>query len=154
MNGYYLDRWNSLVNHDDIVYHLGDLCWNRQRTKKYLSRLNGEIHIVPGNHDKWLPKNEWGIIPGPSGFMSASGKPVIVHEKIFVLQHDKKMIAMCHYPMRSWPHSNYKSYHLHAHSHGKMEPHGLMMDVGVDTSGGSLYSWEYIKKHMEKRKVN
>ena len=45
-----IERWNSVVKHKDVVYHLGDFCFGR----KYLdiaSRLNGTKKLVLGNHD-------------------------------------------------------------------------------------------------------
>lgn len=45
-------RWNSIVRPDDIVYLLGDVMLNdNDNGINCLSRLNGKIKLVFGNHD-------------------------------------------------------------------------------------------------------
>lgn len=45
-------NWNSRVGKDDIVYYLGDFTMDKPKlVKHYLSRLNGKIYIIGGNHD-------------------------------------------------------------------------------------------------------
>lgn len=46
-------RWNEKVGKDDLVYHLGDVSWYKDDyyTYKLLSRLNGKIELIFGNHD-------------------------------------------------------------------------------------------------------
>lgn len=48
-----VERWNSVVKPDDIVYHLGDVYM--QCSKDYientLGRLNGRKRLILGNHD-------------------------------------------------------------------------------------------------------
>ena len=52
MNEKLIENWNSVVQPDDIVFHLGDFCfggaplWNAM-----LDRLNGKIYLIFGNHD-------------------------------------------------------------------------------------------------------
>ena len=52
MNTALVQNWNSVVHHDDEVYHLGDVSFgNEQETNSVLSRLYGHKHLVLGNHD-------------------------------------------------------------------------------------------------------
>lgn len=52
MNEAIVERWNSVVGPDDIVYHLGDVMLNDNVAgMKFLSRLNGHIYLLRGNHD-------------------------------------------------------------------------------------------------------
>lgn len=45
-------RWNSVVAPEDIVYHLGDvMLGDNVHGMECLKRLNGQIKIIPGNHD-------------------------------------------------------------------------------------------------------
>lgn len=63
MNEALINNWNKVVNPGDTVYHLGDfaLC-SLTQLEKILARLNGEIHIITGNHDKVILQNQAGLI--------------------------------------------------------------------------------------------
>ncbi len=45
-----IERWNSVVRPNDVVYHLGDVVINR-RSLETLSRLHGDKRLILGNHD-------------------------------------------------------------------------------------------------------
>ena len=52
MNVAIVERWNSVVDPDDIVYHLGDVMLNDNcRGSELLEALNGHIVMIRGNHD-------------------------------------------------------------------------------------------------------
>lgn len=52
MNETLIKKWNDKVPRDAIVFHLGDFAWGGfQAWEKHLSRLNGEIVLIVGNHD-------------------------------------------------------------------------------------------------------
>ena len=52
-----IERWNRVVDVNDEVYILGDL-WlghdfsSSEHMKKFLKKLNGEKHLILGNHDR------------------------------------------------------------------------------------------------------
>lgn len=50
-----IDRWNSTVSEDDIVYHLGDFGAYGNEAE-ILSQLNGIKYLVKGNHDTEEPE--------------------------------------------------------------------------------------------------
>jgi calcineurin-like phosphoesterase family protein len=50
MDNALIENWNSAVGPEDIVYHLGDFAFGG--IAKYLPRLNGEIILIRGNHDR------------------------------------------------------------------------------------------------------
>ena len=45
-----INNWNSIITNDDIVFHLGD--FGDFKTAK---QLNGQIILVPGNHERLNP---------------------------------------------------------------------------------------------------
>lgn len=47
-----IERWNSVVNPNDIVYHLGDFCFGKKNIE-IAQRLNGKKKLVMGNHDTY-----------------------------------------------------------------------------------------------------
>lgn len=53
MNRALVDNWNRVVDDEDRVYCLGDMTYGRRRRPIdfWLSKLNGEIRFIRGNHD-------------------------------------------------------------------------------------------------------
>ena len=49
-----VQRWNAVVNKNDVVWVLGDFAWTEEAAREALRRLRGRIRIVLGDHDgKW-----------------------------------------------------------------------------------------------------
>jgi calcineurin-like phosphoesterase family protein len=47
-----IERWNSVVNPHDLVWHLGDIMFNKTKfVENILPKLNGKLRITVGNHD-------------------------------------------------------------------------------------------------------
>lgn len=47
-----ISNWNSVVGKDDTVFHLGDFAFaQRAYIREIIPKLNGNIHLVIGNHD-------------------------------------------------------------------------------------------------------
>ncbi len=44
-------NWNEAVGPDDVVLHLGDVCFNYGRMFEVMERLNGRKQLILGNHD-------------------------------------------------------------------------------------------------------
>lgn len=55
MNKYIISKWNSVVNSNDIVYHLGDFALhsNKEVVTNLVNELNGSIILIRGNHDRF-----------------------------------------------------------------------------------------------------
>ena len=52
MNEAIVERWNSVVKPDDMVFHLGDIILNdNEKGIEYLKRLNGQLCVIWGNHE-------------------------------------------------------------------------------------------------------
>lgn len=52
MNEKLISNWNSVVNKEDTVFHLGDFAFcGPTKAKVILEQLNGNIILVKGNHD-------------------------------------------------------------------------------------------------------
>jgi calcineurin-like phosphoesterase family protein len=135
MNETLYDRWNEVVQPNDTVYHLGDLCWRKQNLIKVFSRLNGKIHMILGNHDE---KNKNKILLHVESM-----------DRLIMIKIDGHDLTLCHYPIASWPSKSHGSIHLHGHCHGNMANDINFMDVGVDTNKFYPYSWEDVKKKID-----
>lgn len=49
-----IDRWNAVVGEGHTVWHLGDFAGEDvpfDRAAEIFKKLNGEIRLIPGNHD-------------------------------------------------------------------------------------------------------
>jgi len=55
MNETLISNWNSKVGINDEVIFLGDFAW--KNVNYFISRLNGNITFVTGNHDKFKINN-------------------------------------------------------------------------------------------------
>ena len=130
-------RWNSQVDVEDEVYFLGDFCLKDPH--KYVKRLTGKIFYINGSHDKNM-----------RGYVCPND--IVWIEALDDEYGNPRRIVMCHYAMRSWSRSHYASWHLFGHHHGKLEPHGLSFDVGVDTNDFYPYSLEDVEHKMKKLK--
>jgi len=48
-----IKNWNNAIGYDDVVLHLGDFAFgNKETTNMISSRLNGNIYMIRGNHDR------------------------------------------------------------------------------------------------------
>ena len=151
MNKAIIDRHNSVVQPKDTVIHVGDFCMSKNRglVESIVSRLNGKHIFLRGSHDYWLNK--------PSVYINTCPILDIWKGKVVMnTDHGRQsyFIVACHYAMREWPRSYYNSWQLYGHSHGRLEPIGKQMDVGVDTHNFYPYSMEEIVEEMKARSDN
>jgi calcineurin-like phosphoesterase family protein len=156
--------WNEVVQPDDDVYHLGDVSLGRaDKTLVILNRLNGNIHLITGNHEKsvldkeytrnrfvWIKSYyELNVETTESNFEATS-------------RNKNQSIVLCHYAFRVWNKSHYQSIHLYGHSHDNLDKEGVWgksMDVGVDSAYRILgeyrpFSLKEVIDIMDKRKVH
>ena len=54
MNKTLVENWNNSITNEDTVYFLGDLAFGKgsNSTDYWLTKLNGKIIFIKGNHDK------------------------------------------------------------------------------------------------------
>jgi calcineurin-like phosphoesterase family protein len=139
MNRVMVERWNAVVGPNDIVYHVGDIAYKFSRTdlRKIREQLNGQIYLVPGNHDKVAleMRDAWKLLPQCAEV--SIGSP-------------RQRIVLCHYALRVWNLSFHGAWHLYGHSHGTLpdNPHSLSFDVGVDCTNFTPMSEEEVIAKM------
>lgn len=150
MNEGLIKLWNRRIDHDDVVYHLGDFAFcGTKKAMELFEQLNGTKVLIKGNHDghsvthlpwddvrDYLCKHNWN-------YFDTEGNPQVFHQTI----------VLCHFPMQSWDRMSHNSWHLHGHCHGTLPDNGsLRIDVGIDTNGGYPYSLDDIIATMSLRK--
>lgn len=133
MNDVLVQNWNKIVQPEDTVYHLGDFAFGTiGNVTHFRSQLNGNIHLVRGNHDKSLGRLEkiFGV-----------GK---VHNELSFMGPDDKWLWLTHKP-RSQGAPSFEQplgWHLHGHVHGEWVRRGNAINVGVDVWGFQPVSLE------------
>ncbi len=106
MDRYIIDMWNARVNDDDHVYIVGDICLNNSKpVDKYLAQLKGHKHLIVGNHDGKLLKNETAV-----GYLDSV-------DDILQIDDNGRRVCMCHYPMAEWPGYYRGAWHVYGHIH-------------------------------------
>jgi len=132
MDSELIRRWNEVVKPKDDVWHLGDITL-QDDIHKIIRNLNGNIYLVPGNHDKRWMKKHWN-----EDLFTKTGQLYIknyISEAYFHKPGEKyplMIVVLCHYALRVWNRRHYGSLHLYGHSHGNLDPWPGSMDVGVD----------------------
>jgi len=122
-----IQRWNSKVTDQDIMFHLGDFVfgYNSSETfKEILNRVNfSTLYVMPGNHNSgWKQvfeeqkQNVWKI---------NSNKKVIFIPNYAEVTIENKMVVLSHYPIISFNGQSKGSYCLYGHVHGNLAKNEL-----------------------------
>lgn len=94
-----IKNWNERIKNSDEVYLLGDVCMGEdiEANIKLLKRLNGNIHLVTGNHDtdkkiEYFKKNHifTEIIPVGTMFKYRKWIFILSHYPMIVSNYDDK----------------------------------------------------------------
>ena len=149
MNDAMVDSINACVKEDDVLYHVGDLVMGLfQNVSEFRQRLNCRtIHLVLGNHDHNIRKDRDGI---QQLFTS-------VQQQSMICVEDEQMV-LCHYPLHVWQNHHRGTWHLHGHTHGKLNDPAFyqrkVMDVGIDTHPEFRpYSFAEVKAILDQREI-
>lgn len=106
-----IENWNNAVGIDDHVYILGDISWhNSTRTIEIFNQLNGNKHLIKGNHDGKLLKNRE---------FSDLFVEICDYKELYL--EDGKILVLSHYPIPCFRNHYYGSYHLYGHVHNSFE---------------------------------
>ncbi len=144
MNSELIARYNSVVNEDDLVYHLGDFSLDERLVPIILPKLNGRKQLIAGNHDKChsCHKKHLKYIQKYIEYGFESVKEVDTLNNWL----------LCHMPyinddLESERYAQYRPidkgmWLLHGHVHNSWKVKGRMINVGVD-------QWDYAPVSLE-----
>lgn len=148
MNTRQVEKWNAIVDSDDDVYVLGDIMLGTTDNIRYVSQLNGRLHIVLGNHDTTTRENLYKELPNV----------VEVAEIGIRLKYKKYHFVLTHYPMLTGnlekESLKQMSLNLYGHTH---QLTNFYMDlpylyhVGVDSHNGYPVLVDDIIEEMNKK---
>lgn len=155
MDNTIIERWNSKVGKDDIVFHLGDFAFaTNKRWQKLITLLNGKIYLILGNHDitRW---------PGTYTMQLFDR----VENQMMLKIDNKYKVYLNHFPFLCYD-GTYRNpcdctIQLHGHVHERVGDIGkdaqrlqyrfpYQYDVGVDNNNFYPVSWEEILKIIYK----
>ena len=172
MNESLITKWNSVVEHGDTVYHLGDMFFrcSVDEAHQIIKSLNGTIHLVRGNHDgiaeQLRPHFRW-----IKDYFELNAEDPDAPQ-------GKQRVVLMHYPLMSWRGSGRGAWHLFGHEHGAFNinsdradamlaqeddefemcapiqmvrtivARNRMIDVGVDVNDFLPISYEMVKARM------
>lgn len=116
MNDYIRRAWNSVVSPGDIVVHLGDFAWTKdQYLLNYIvSKLNGTIMLLRGNHDDAIKLQNAGI--------GVTTKTYVPYENLL----------LSHRPVYNVKNKNLVNLHGHLH---KQQLSGKHINACIDIAG-------------------
>jgi len=154
MNESLILNWNDCVGVDDTVFYLGDLSFDRsgKQTKEIMSRLNGKIHYILGNHDDEKDMRRLNRFETISDYINLSIPDEDNPRK-------KQGIMMMHYPILSWDKAHHGDWHLHGHCHQslvKQNPEYYkrkVLDMGCNGWNYRPVHYSEIKEIMLKKEI-
>jgi calcineurin-like phosphoesterase family protein len=115
------ERWNEVVEPNDIVIYLGDLDFAKREDKAYVEgmmyRLNGTIHFVMGNHDKYADIKKIGKFASVNDYLEVRIKTNQVDKTTGFAKPIETLFCCMHYPIFEWNKKHNGSYHIHGHCH-------------------------------------
>lgn len=160
-----IEKINSIVRAQDVLFNLGDLFLNTQEEQaiEILDKINCQnIYSCWGNHGFPLAKIYKREVakqysPGIEVYPFRFKNLIFIGDYLEVIINGKVMI-LSHYPLAVFNHSKYGAYSLSGHSHYGYEKtqaqhkEGLMLDVGWDGHGKPL-SFEEINNIMATKTI-
>ena len=148
MNKSIISKWNSLISDGDEVYILGDvMLGNTEDGMHLLSQLNGQLHLIRGNHDT-DNRISW--------FYNSGSFTEICDAKY--LRYSKYHFYLTHYPCLTGNLEKEKlsqmTLNLHGHTHSQNKffydlPY--CYNVGIDSHGCIPISIDQIIYDMENK---
>lgn len=134
MNEAIIANWNSVVQPEDTVYHLGDFVMHEsENIPPILDRLNGHIILVRGNHDTRRKLSVFEQYPEK-----------VEIKDIAYIQYKKLFFVACHMPMTNTDFldmvvkDNSEVVSVHGHVHDKcplFTPKTHSFNVSADVTG-------------------
>ncbi len=127
-----IKNWNNKVTEEDDIWILGDMAYRYKGDfSEVLVKLKGKKHLIVGNHDTKILKNEK---------VRAMFESIDVYKEIV---DNGRMVVLFHYPILEWNRFYRDSIHIYGHIHNNtdMDTYQIMKNrknaynAGVDVIG-------------------
>lgn len=136
MNEALVERWNSVVNPQDTVWHLGDVVFG-QKNAWYLGRLNGRKKLVMGNHDQLNLRTYQDYFTKIYGCATVHFTPKI-------------RVILSHVPVHQGQFAHRFKANIHGHLHSKVLEDPRYINVSCEQNNLTPVSWEEVKEKVLK----
>ena len=112
-----INRWNNVVTKHDDVYIVGDMFLGSAReAARVLRQLNGNKHLIRGNHDKWLNSETKRLF-----------NEIVDYKELRI---DGNLVILCHYPIiLHRAHRRDNAIHLFGHVHTTEEEMEVLRQI-------------------------
>jgi len=124
-----VQRWNSRVRSQDIVYHLGDFCFGRENIE-IAGQLKGKKRLILGNHDTY-----------------PSAAYLKYFEKLGGAITVGKEFLLTHIPVREGELSRW-AYNIHGHLHTHVLPDKRYINVSCEQVNLTPISIDEVRKRI------
>lgn len=166
MNDDLVRRYNEVVDADDDVWIVGDLCMGRlEISLMWVEQLNGKKHLIPGNHDRMFGCQGTKYAHMVQKYLDR-GIATVEDEQV-TLNIGDQIVTACHFPyvgdskakdghedrFQEKRPKDYGQWLVHGHTHGLWRRNGRMIDIGVDSWGGYPVSFEAVAKLLDLKEV-
>lgn len=167
MNHTMLENFNSVVKPGDTVYHLGDFALAHRAVTVFLPQMNGEHHLIAGNHDHVHPthsKKHEKMQRMKKLYYEAGFKTINLSGEIEIAG---RTVLMSHFPFAGegdhtekgerfteWRLKDNGLWLLHGHVHTAWATKGKQINVGVDVNDFKPVSIDYIADIIKKEEKN
>jgi calcineurin-like phosphoesterase family protein len=143
MNAALIANWNACVAPEDTVFHMGDAVMGSfAENVQILGQLNGTIHLIPGNHDRFSVAYHHKNPSARDRFaqMYIDQGVVLMNEQEWFYEDDRPVtedFLLCHYPFTDerYPElcpADSGQWLIHGHVHDEWQVNGRQINVGVD----------------------
>lgn len=149
MNKELISNWNSVVQYNDIVYHLGDFCvgtTDEDEIRSITNGLRGKIRLAIGNHDTINRINIYKNIPIFEDIQY--GYDLKISKRItFLLTHYQTLTGN--------PGDHHKVYSIHGHTHSpnKFCEYDLMYNASCEAINCTPISIEQIVYEIGQKRI-
>jgi calcineurin-like phosphoesterase family protein len=147
-----IERWNSVVQEDDIVFFLGDASMPRIKLhylKWIFSQLKGQIIWLKGNHDTHIGE-EWRKELCEVANIVEFKDYAEISMQDPTANHGTRKIVLFHYPILEFNGKFHGAFHLYGHSHQIVHPIKNAYSVCACITGYGPINFEWIKEKIAK----
>lgn len=127
-----VEQWNKVVTKHDLVWVLGDACFDRKKMPLF-KRMNGAKHLILGNHDEFGIQEYLKYFNKVHGFLKYKGT-WLSHAPINPLQLRGK-------------------WNIHGHVHAGTLDDLRYINVAVEALNGIPISWDTLQAMMNDRRI-